>query len=99
VRVTFLEVAERELFEAISYYDAESSGLGEVFLAEVIGTIDRIRRYPEAWQTLGSRLRRCRTQRFPYGLIYQVGDDEVLIIAVAHLHREPIYWRDRLSPP
>ncbi len=98
MRVTFLEVAELELDEAVAYYHAESSGLGDIFLSEVISTIERIRRYPEGWQSLGSRLRRCRTRRFPYGLIYQIGEDEVLIVAVANLHREPIYWRDRLSP-
>ena len=98
MRVTFLEVAELELDEAVAYYHAESSGLGDIFLSEVISTIERIRRHPKAWQSLGIQLRRCRTRRFPYGLIYHVGEDEILIVAVANLHREPTYWRDRLAP-
>jgi hypothetical protein len=39
--------------------------------------------------------RRCRFNRFPYGLVYQVIDDEILILAVMHLHRYPTYWDHR----
>jgi hypothetical protein len=28
-------------------------------------------------------------------VIYQIADDEIFIIAVMHLNREPGYWRDR----
>jgi len=32
---------------------------------------------------------RCRTHRFPYGIIYTVEDGTVLVISVMHLHRHP----------
>ena len=35
-------------------------------------------------------------RRFPYGLIYHVRDEMLLIVAVMHLHRHPDVWRDRL---
>jgi hypothetical protein len=35
VRVTFNELAERELNDAAQYYEHEESGLGVAFLAEV----------------------------------------------------------------
>jgi len=44
---------------------------------------------------MGKNTRRCRTKRFPYGLIYRCKGDEILIVAVAHLHRRPGYWHDR----
>lgn len=40
-------------------------------------------------------LRRSLLARFPYGLIYTVEEQSVIVIAVAHLHREPRYWMDR----
>ena len=46
---------------------------------------------------VGEGVRRCRMNRFPYGLIYAVDNGDILVLAVAHLHREPGYWRDRLK--
>ena len=34
--------------------------------------------------------------RFPYSLVYGIDEETVVVIAVAHLHREPRYWVDRL---
>ena len=34
--------------------------------------------------------------RFPYGLIYEASDVQIIIVAVAHLHRAPEYWRERV---
>ena len=95
--VRFLEVAQRELDEAIAYYNSQVPGLGDAYLVESVATIERIRRFPVAWQPLGKQVRRCRLRRFPYGLIYAVDEGNILIVAVAHTHRRPGYWRDRLK--
>src|SRR5262249_21644631 len=96
VTIRFLEIAEIELDEAIRWYGMQSPGLGDAFLIEVLAATDLIVRFPEAWQPLGEGVRRCRLSRFPYGLIYTTINDDVLVLAVAHLHRRPDYWRDRL---
>jgi len=95
MKVRFLEPAQQELDETIVYYNAELAGLGDVFLLEVLSAIERIRQYPNAWHLLTDNTRRCQLKRFPYGLIYEVDEAEVLIIAVANLHRHPGYWRNR----
>jgi hypothetical protein len=95
MRVRFLEPARLELDEAISYYNTELAGLGEAFLLEVLSSIERIRHYPKAWHPLSENTRRCQLKRFPYGVVYEAGEAEVLIIAVANLHRRPGYWRNR----
>jgi len=96
VTVRFLEVAQRELDDAVAYYNAESPGLGDALVLEVVAAIERIRRFPRAWHPLGAEVRRCRLRRFPYGLIYSEDSGGILVLAVAHTHREPDYWRDRL---
>ncbi len=93
--VRILEVARLELDEAVSYYNIQAPGLGDAFLLEIVAAVDRIIRFPGAWHPLSENMRRCRLQRFPYGLIYWAGKDEILIVAVAHDHRRPEYWRDR----
>ncbi len=96
--VDFLLPAEDEFAEAIAYYSLQREGLGLEFAAEVNRGLARILQHPSAWTPLSSRTRRCRLNRFPYALIYQVRDDMILIVSVQNLHRHPDSWRDRLSP-
>ena len=97
INIKFLTPAEAEFFDAISYYNIQSEGLGYEFAAEVKRTIGRIIQYPEAWTKLSKRTRRCRTNKFPYGVIYQVKEETLLIVAVMHLSREPQNWKSRLK--
>ena len=99
MKVHFLEPAQAEMQEAISYYEAERNGLGAEFAEEVKKTIERIVQYPEAWSLLSQRTRRCLTNKFPYGLIYQIRGEDILIIAVMNLYRDPKTWRSRVRQP
>lgn len=38
-------------------------------------------------------------QRFPYGVIYEPAVTEIIVVAIAHLHREPGYWQGRVPHP
>lgn len=78
MRIRLLEIAQIELDEAIGYYNYEGLGLGEAFLMDVLNALDRIGKFPDAWQPCSRRTRRCQTRRFPYGIIYQVRKDEIL---------------------
>ena len=96
MEIRFLEIAERELDEAVTYYNVESPGLGDEFLLQFLNALERIRQYSEAWQRFSQNTRRCRVHRFPWGVIYQILESEILVVAVAHLHRDPGYWHNRI---
>lgn len=96
MNVNFLNAAEKELEEGIEYYNAQRSGLGFEFLDQVQSAVARIKQYPDAWQQLSHRTRRCLIKQFPYGIIYQIRANEILIAAIPHLHRKPDYWANRL---
>jgi len=96
MKISFLEIAQIELDDAIEYYNYEVPGLGDAFLTDVLNTLDRIGEFPEAWHSCSKRTRRCQTRRFPYGIIYQIRGQEILVVAVASLHRKPDYWKDRI---
>jgi plasmid stabilization system protein ParE len=96
VIVRFLAEAEAELDVAVAHYEAQAPGLGKEYTVEVRQALSRIEDHPEAWQRLGRRVRRYLLHRFPYGLIYAPLPNEIVIVAVMHLHRKPGYWRGRL---
>lgn len=97
MKYSFHSAARLELIEAIAYYEESEKGLGIEFAREVFRSINKIIQFPLAWPKFSEDTRRCLTKRFPYGLLYQILDEEILIIAVTQLNREPDYWKDRIK--
>lgn len=89
--------AEMEFVEAISYYEECERGLGEDFSLEVNSTIRNILAFPTAWSKLDDTVYRCLTNRFPFGILYSIEQQEIFILAVMHLRRHPDYWKHRVS--
>ena len=87
--------ARIEFLESIAYYETCREGLGLRLSREVHATINRVTLGPAAWPKISENTRRCLTRRFPYAVIYEIRADDILIIAVGHLSREPFYWKDR----
>ena len=96
MNVRYLSVAEEELGKAIEYYEDKEVELGLRFYAEYRAALERILAYLNAWHPLSGNTRRCRTKVFPFGIIYQIRNDEILIVAVSELHQKPGYWKDRI---
>ncbi len=96
MKVRFISSANIELDEAIKYYDYQLPGLGYRFFQEVDFAVEIIKLMPEAWTKIGKRTRRCMIKGFPYALFYVLEADEILITAVAHLHRNPRHYTDRI---
>jgi plasmid stabilization system protein ParE len=84
--------AEKELEEAENYYDSIREELAIDFALR----LKRQSRESSTFQTPGQRLsqttRRRALKTFLYGIVYRVKTDEIRILAVMHLHREPDYW-------
>ena len=91
------EDADRELNDAANYYDSESPGLGTLFLDEIDSGYERILENPGLAPEIDSGIRRLVLAKFPFSLIYEVGGDAILILAVAHQRRRPQYWSERLK--
>ena len=97
MKIRFLTVAQQEFDEAVEWYTQQASHLGAQFLDEVNTALKRITTYPSSCMEIEGGIRRCVINRFPYGLIYGVDEDIIVIIAVAHLHRKPRYWSKRIK--
>lgn len=70
--VRFLSVSERELEEAIEFYNFQLPSLSQQFYSEISNGVDRIIRYPEAWTKVGKIVRRYLIKQFPYAIYYVV---------------------------
>ncbi|MBI5193030.1 MAG: type II toxin-antitoxin system RelE/ParE family toxin [Nitrospirae bacterium] len=96
MKVRLISTANFELDEAVRYYDHQLPGLGFRFFQETSAAIERISFMPDAWTKVGIETRRCILKGFPYALLYVIEKEEILITAVAHLHRNPEHYKDRI---
>lgn len=97
MKVILSEYAVRELEDAANYLELEVAGLGQKLLAEVRSALKRLVRHPHAWSIERGEIRKCLIHKFPYKILYSIEPDHIFVIAIAHQHRKPDYWIDRLE--
>jgi plasmid stabilization system protein ParE len=97
MRSYFSLFALDELREAKLFYDLQEKGLGARFVKEARSAAVTVASNPLAWQVERGDIRRFLVNRFPYKLLNAIEGERVIIIAVAHQHRNPDYWVDRVS--
>jgi len=95
--VRFHPAALDEAEAATDWYRRRSVRVAELFLDELDHAVERLEndaiQFAEhLWGT-----QRIVLRRFPYLVIFRVTTAAVEVIAVAHGHRRPDYWRDRVE--
>ena len=94
--------AESDIYEAYSWYETRSAGLGEAFLDSVQIALQAIRenprRFPIVMQDAKTLVRRALTSKFPYGLYFALieFEDIVSVIACMHARQQPGRWIRRV---
>lgn len=94
MKLKMLSPAREELIEAVRYYNNQREGLGFEFANEVKNTLIRISLYPDAWPKVSERSRRCLLKRFPYAIMYWFDEEQVVVVAIMHMSRNPKKWND-----
>ncbi len=80
-RVRFRPDAEAEFIAAGESYKAHAAGLGLEFVAEVRKAARTVAARPGIGHRFSQRLRRLLVRRFPYGLLYRVEGNAIVIVA------------------
>lgn len=85
----------RETGEAQEWYNAQTLGLGEEFVAALELQLRRLEQTPLIYAEVIPGVRRALLPRFPYGVFYVVRGDLVHVLAVLHDARNPRRWPRR----
>jgi plasmid stabilization system protein ParE len=93
--IRFSPVADRELAEAVAWYEGKRAGLGGAFVDRVEEALERVARMPELHAPVYRDLRRARLHQFPFSVVYRVLAERIEVVAVAHDRQDPRRWRSR----
>jgi plasmid stabilization system protein ParE len=93
--------ASDEVEHAVLWYERRRAGLGVEFLQAV----DRALKHIQEWLRSGATvrlvefavpIRQIPVPRFPYHVVYLETSEAIRVLALAHDHRLPGFWRERL---
>jgi plasmid stabilization system protein ParE len=94
--VRFHEDADAEYENAFDWYLARSPHAAAEFAAELSRAVELIAQAPRRWAPGLGGTRRFLLRRFPFALVYRELPLVIQVLAVAHSHRRPGYWKTRL---
>ena len=84
-----------ELEATEEFYESRLGGLGLRFILAFESGIERIEDFPQSGSPLSEGLRKVIVPGFPFSIVYQEMQDQIMILAVAHHYRRPGYWLHR----
>jgi len=88
--------ALEEMKSAVAWYLDRSEPAATNFVAAVDQALELVLQSPNRWPRGPHATGKFVLQRFPFALIYREKEDVIQLVAVAHGHRRPSYWKDRL---
>ena len=78
-----------DIREAFIWYEEQKTGLGYSFLEELDACYEKLLKNPEHYGLLNKWIRRIKVNVFPYIVIYEIENDEVVVNSVFHTSRLP----------
>lgn len=85
------------MVKAAEYYESQQFDLGKRFLLAVQEKVQHIELNPFIYPLFDSNFRKCRIEKFPYGIVFRSNDEQIEIIAVVNFKRKPGYWKERIK--
>ena len=95
--IRFTPEADAELTGACEWYSHRRKNLDLEFMECIDDALSRVVDNPHVFPIVYADLRRAVVRRFPFAIFYEVGTDEIQVIAVFHSRRDPAIWRSRVT--
>ena len=95
-KVEFHEAASLELDAVFDWHLERSELAAARFLSDLNSAISNVTGAPHRWPESSHGTRKFLLRGFPFAVDYRELPSSIQILAVAHGHRRPGYWRNRL---
>ena len=88
-KLVFTSKSEDEFINAAIYYEKQQKGLGVTFSDSIHVILDSIAKNPYAYQRKYKHYREAVLRVFPYTVIYEIKENEIIVNAIFHTKRNP----------
>ena len=88
--------AEDEIKASVDWYEEQAGGLGVDFISELDRAINSIKTLPDVWPKYQIHYQKFLLSRFPFSVVFEVEEHQIVVYAVMHNSRKPGYWNDRI---
>lgn len=90
------EEANQEIIDAYFWYETKSEGLGERFFLSLDQCFDTICYNPTTYQKVHKTFRKAIVAVFPYVVLYEKRNKDILVYAVFHTAQDPDLWKKKV---
>ncbi len=94
-KLTLLDGALEDLDIAFTWYNQIHVELANDLVFRFKEALSKIQHNPFLSQNLSHGFRKVNLHRFPYKLIFEIKETEIIVVALAHHKRKPGYWKNR----
>jgi toxin ParE1/3/4 len=96
-RLIFHPGVEEDLADVVAYYGEIDPSLAGRLRLRFLEQVERVELYPESGAILFDSYRRVVLQRFPYMVVYLVGEERIDVLAVLNVRRDPTRIEDAVT--
>ena len=83
------ETAKQDIVEIVDWYDNKKLGLGDRFYNDLLNEFEKIQQMPTQYSFYKDDFRRALLKNFPYLIIFQILENEIVIYAIVFGGRNP----------
>lgn len=91
MKIVFSEISVKEIEDTKEYYELQKMGLGSEFEEQLKEHLNTLYSFPEMYPKVSLLLYKIVMKKFPYNIYYNLNEDLITIVSIAHQHRKPFY--------
>lgn len=88
------EEAKVEISDSYAWYEEQQNNLGERFLDVLDKCFSLILSNPKLFPVKHKNMRQALLKDFPFAVIYEIENHDIVVFAVFHTSRKPDSWKN-----
>lgn len=87
--ISLTQKSEQEFIDAVVYYENQQRGLGERFQNSINKLLNTICKNLFAYQRKFKHYREALSKPFPYLVVYEMYENEIVVVPIFHAKQNP----------